>query len=108
MELKWVCNPSSHIRTICLGHIAFVVYPFRGLDYLNAKEVIQLSQILHPKLLLQKLLQIKDVYIIISYDNQVINVNDYDLLFSHIVKSLHWMFEIHLRQDTDLSCLTKL
>ncbi len=39
---------------------------------------MQLSQILHLKLLLQKLLQIKDVCIIISYDNQVININDYD------------------------------
>ncbi len=24
-ELKWVCNPSSHIRIICSRHIAFVV-----------------------------------------------------------------------------------
>jgi hypothetical protein len=47
-------------------------------DYLNAEEVTQLSQILHLKLLLQKLLQIKDVCITISCDNQVININDYD------------------------------
>jgi hypothetical protein len=39
---------------------------------------MQLSQIFHLKLLLQKLLQIKDVRIIISCDNQVINIDDYD------------------------------
>jgi len=71
------------------------------MDYLNVEEIMQLSQILHLKLLLQKLLQIKDVCITISYDNQVINIDDYDynpndLSFSHIVKNLHWMFEIHL------------
>jgi hypothetical protein len=39
---------------------------------------MQLSQIFHLKLLRQKLLQIKDVRIIISCDNQVINIDDYD------------------------------
>ncbi len=39
---------------------------------------MQLSQIFHLKLLFQKLLQIKDVCITISCDNQVINIDDYD------------------------------
>jgi hypothetical protein len=70
MELKWVCNPSSHIRSICSNHIPLG-------DWIT-KEVTQLSQILHLKLLLQKFFQIKDVCITISYDNQVINIDDYD------------------------------
>jgi hypothetical protein len=49
---------------------------------------MQLSQILHLKLLLQKLLQIRNVYITISCDNQVINIDDYDynpmISFFHI------------------------
>jgi hypothetical protein len=39
---------------------------------------MQLSQIFHLKLLLQKLLQIRDVNITISYDNLLINIEDYD------------------------------
>jgi len=48
------------------------------LDYLNAEEIMQLSQIFHLKLLLQKLLQIRDVNITISHDNLLINIEDYD------------------------------
>ncbi len=66
----------------------FKAYPFKGLDYLNVEVVMQLSQIFHCKILFQKLYQIRDVCIIISYDNQVININDYDynptICFFHI------------------------
>ncbi len=58
------------------------------MDYLYAEEITQLSQILHLKLLLQKLLQIRDVCVTISCDNQVINIDEYDynpmICFFHI------------------------
>jgi len=67
---------------------------------------VQFFQVPHFKLFFQKFLQIKTIYIIISYENLVININNYD--YNPIICPFYikWKIYIEYLQSTYDKTLT--